>query len=148
MEIRGVAHYPAPPGGGRNHSADLSSAEISATNIAGLPLLREHDTNERIGTCLASWKGRNGELRIAAKVNDPLAQQEIRSGKMRGLSLGTDLIMDENSDVLYRKQSELSVCEEGKRDGTWIDTVNGRPVHRTMRASKTQRDSYTGVYLL
>jgi hypothetical protein len=62
-------------------------------------------------------------------------QRDIHAGKMRGLSLGTDLVSDTNGDVLYRGQAELSVCEEGRRQGTWIDTINGTRVHQRANAS-------------
>ena len=55
---------------------------------------------------------------------------------MRGLSLGTDMIMDEGGDVLFRGQAELSLCAEGKRPNTWVDTINGKTVHRHHRASR------------
>ena len=136
IQIRGVAHPPPPSDGSRAGPADLTSAEIRATNIAGKPLLNEHDTNVRVGTCLASWQGRDGSMRIAANVTDPDAIQNVRNGSLRGLSLGTDMVMDEGGDVLYRGQQELSVCAEGRRTGTWIDTVDGRTVHRFDKASR------------
>jgi hypothetical protein len=78
----------------------------------------------------------DGSLRIAARVDDAVAEHNVRSGKMRGLSLGTDLIMSEEGEVLFRGQKECSICEEGKRDGTWMTHINNKPVHRTVRASK------------
>lgn len=135
LEIRGTAH-PPPPRAGRGGPADLSAAEIASTNIAGAPLLNEHDASARVGTCLASWQGADGSLRIAARVDDPAAERAVRSGTMRGLSLGTDLIMSEEGEVLFRGQKECSICEEGKRDGTWMTHINNVPVHRTVRASK------------
>ena len=135
MEIRGTAH-PAPPPSGRANRADLTSAEIASTNISGAPLLDEHDAHARVGTCLASWKGADGSLRIAARVEDAEMAAKVRDGSMRGLSLGTDMVLGEGGDVLYRAQKELSVCEEGKRDGTWISHINGRPVHAVACASK------------
>lgn len=128
LAIRGVAH-PPPSRAGRGNSADLSRAEIQGTDLAGKPLLNEHDASERVGTVLASWEGPRGELRIAANVEDPQAQQQVRDGSLRGLSLGTDMIMNMNGEVAYRGQAELSVCAEGRRPGTWIDNVNGQVVH-------------------
>ncbi len=136
IQIRGTAHPPPPRDGSRGNPADLSRAEIASTNISGRPLLNEHDHGERVGTCLASWQGTDGSLRIAANVEDPAVIQQVRSGQMRGLSLGTDMVMDEQGSVLYRNQAELSICEEGKRDGTWVDTIDGRPVHAIACASK------------
>lgn len=134
FEIRGVAH-PAPGKGPRDDVADLTSAEISCQRLAGRPLLNEHDGGKRIGTCLTSWEGRNGELRISANVHDVAMQKQIVNGSMRGLSLGTDLIGAPSGEVLYRGQAELSVCEQGRRNGTWIDHVNGKEVYRRSNAS-------------
>tara|TARA_B100001175_G_scaffold35808_1_gene26075 strand:- start:2425 stop:2856 length:432 start_codon:yes stop_codon:yes gene_type:complete len=136
IQIQGVAH-PTPPSI-RSHPADLTAAEIESTNLSGRPLLNEHIEHARIGTCLASWPGRDGSLRILANVEDESMASDIKSGKMRGLSLGTDLVGNENGEVLFRGQRELSVCEEGRRSGTWIDHINGKQVHRFQRASSKQ----------
>ena len=110
-EIRGVAH-PAPSKFGRGNRAALSRAEIQSTNLAGKPLLNEHSSDERVGTVLTSWEGRDGSLRIAAHVEDPTAQQQVRDGTLRGLSLGTDMILATDGSVAYRSQAELSICAE------------------------------------
>ena len=128
LAIRGVAH-PPPSRAGRGNSADLSRAEIQGTDLAGKPLLNEHDASERVGTVLASWEGPRGELRIAANVENAAAQQQVRDGTLRGLSLGTDMILGMDGQVAYRGQAELSVCAEGKRPGTWVDNVGGQVVH-------------------
>lgn len=136
LEIRGTAHPPPPRGGRRGGPADLSAAEIASTNLAGAPLLNEHNAQERVGTCLASWKGTDGSLRMSARVDDAEAERQIRNGTLRGLSLGTDLIMDDAQNVLFRGQAECSVCEEGKRDGTWVSHINNVPVMGRANASK------------
>lgn len=102
MQIRGIAHPPPPRDGSRLDKSDLTAAEIAVTNISGKPLLHEHEHNSRVGTCLASWEGRDGSLRIAAEVDDPQTQQDIRQGHLRGLSLGTDLITTTNDEVSVR----------------------------------------------
>lgn len=119
LSIRGVAHPPPPRNGKRANRADLTRAEIACTNLAGKPLLCEHDSNERVGTVLASWKGRDGSLRIAANVEQEYAIAQVKRGQMRGLSLGTSMILGEDGNVALRGQDELSICEEGKRPGTW-----------------------------
>ena len=136
LDIRGTARPPPPRSGERACPADLSRAEIQATNIAGRPLLNEHDHSARVGECLASWQGTDGSLRVAARVTDPAAMRQVRDGSLRGLSLGTNMIMDEGGQVLYRDQGELSVCKEGRRPGTWIDTLNGKAVMQVACASK------------
>ena len=127
LAIRGVAHPPPPRGGGRSNRADLTRAEIDMTNLAGKPLLCEHDHSDRVGTVLASWKGRDGSLRIAANIEEERAIAQVKRGEMRGLSLGTSMILGEDGNVAFRGQDELSICSEGKRTGTWIDTMNGVP---------------------
>ena len=86
---------------------------------------------------LASWRGRDGSLRIAANVDDPGAIEQVKKGEMRGLSLGTSMILAEDGTVAFRGQDELSICEEGKRPGTWIDTMDGRPVRAVECFSKS-----------
>lgn len=137
LAIRGVAHPPPPRNGKRANRADLTSAEINGTNLAGKPLLCEHDHGDRVGTVLASWQGRDGSLRIAANVEEAQAIEAVKRGEMRGLSLGTSMILGEDGNVAYRGQDELSICEEGKRPGTWIDTLDGRPCRAVECFSKS-----------
>ena len=137
LAIRGVAHPPPPRNGKRANRADLTSAEIGGTNLAGKPLLCEHDHSDRVGTVLASWQGRDGSLRIAANVEEAQAIEAVKRGEMRGLSLGTSMILGEDGNVAFRGQDELSICEEGKRPGTWIDTMDGRPCRAVECFSKS-----------
>ena len=137
LPIRGVAHPPPPRSGKRQNKADLSRSEIASTNLAGKPLLNEHDHSDRVGTVLASWEGRDGSLRIAANVEEAQAIEQVKRGEMRGLSLGTSMILGEDGNVAFRGQDELSICEEGKRPGTWIDTMDGRPCRAVECFSKS-----------
>ena len=101
-------------------------------------MLCEHDHGDRVGTVLASWKGRDGSLRIAANVEDPEAIEMVKNGTMRGLSLGTSMILGEDGNVAFRGQDELSICAEGKRPGTWIDSMNGVPCRQVECFSKSK----------
>ncbi len=139
-EIRGVAH-PAPSKFGRGNRADLSRAEIQSTNLAGKPLLNEHSSDERVGTVLTSWEGRDGSLRIAAHVEDPTAQQQVRDGTLRGLSLGTDMILATDGSVAYRSQAELSICAE-------VSTKPNQPTQPTNPTQPTQPNQRKAVPLL
>ena len=135
--FKGTAH-PAPSKS-RAHPADLSSAEIQNIkgSLGGKPLLLEHDPSNHIGSVLTSWEGRRGELRVSGHIDDPDIASKVRSGELRGLSLGTGMVQTDDSQVLFRNQDELSVCSEGRRPGTWIDTVDGKAVHSTYNASKS-----------
>jgi len=108
--------------------------------LAGTPLLCEHDHGDRVGTVLASWKGPDGSLRIAANVENAEAIAQVRRGGMRGLSLGTAMTLGPDGSVAYRGQDELSICEEGKRPGTWIDTMNGVSCRAVECFSKSAAD--------
>ena len=44
---------------------------------------------------------------MSARVDDAEAERQIRNGTLRGLSLGTDLIMDEGQNVLFRGQADV-----------------------------------------
>ena len=137
IDIRGTAHPPPPASGKRDCVADLSRAEIGATNMAFRPLLEEHQHDKRVGECLASWQGTDGSLRVAARVTDPVAIEKVRDGTLRGLSLGTSMILGEDGNVAFRGQDELSICAEGKRPGTWIDTIAGKSVRQVECFSKS-----------
>ena len=73
----------------------------------GTDLLMEHDHGARVGTIHASWEGRNGELRVLGMVNDAEAEAAVRSGSIRGLSLGTGVIQDMGGNALLRTQDEV-----------------------------------------
>jgi hypothetical protein len=138
MRIEGVAHPRAGRADGLG-DADMNTTEIETEQLGGAPLLEEHDPSLNIGTCLASWNGVDGSLRVEASVEDPVAIEAIRSGRMRGLSLGTDMILGADGGVIDRAQRELSVCAQGRRHGTWIDKIDGKRVHRYERASSARR---------
>ena len=159
LTFSGVAH--PPPKKTRGNIADLSRAEISCTNMGkngGTDLLLEHDHGARVGTVHASWEGRNGELRVLGVVNNPEVEAAVRSGSMRGLSLGTGIIQDVVGNTLLRTQdevclltvkragpspcltylpkltlhipssSQLSLCEQPRRGGCFVDSIDGASV--------------------
>lgn len=140
MQIIGVAHPPA--GATREHDADLSHAEIASTIMGGQPLFLEHDTSKPIGEVLTSWEGTRKEMRVMATVHDASVKRQIEDGTMRGLSLGTDVLSHANGDVLFRAQRELSVCKEGRRNGTWIDHVDGVRVFENRCFSKRRTGNH------
>lgn len=144
IRITSVAHPPAAICHG--HPADLNDAEIATTDLAGLPVFREHMTNTApIGRVLTSYQPTRGEdagaLMCESLITDPDAIKRIETGEERGVSLGTELIHDMvDGRVLSRINKELSVCAQGARPGCvtkWIarDNEPGRRVASTHRAS-------------
>lgn len=136
LAFRGTAH--PPPGMSDPDVANLSAAELSLTDLGrrgGVPLLFEHNNRDRIGRCEASWEGPNGELRVAGVISDARVEAAIRQGKNHGLSLGTDVVQDTGGRALYKEQQELSICNEPRRPGCYIDTVDGQSVRTRRRHS-------------
>jgi len=136
LEFRGTAH--PPPGYSDPDIANLSAAEIGLTDLGskgGAPLLYEHNGGHKIGHCLASWEGQNGELRVAGVVTDPEIERSIRRGGNQGLSLGTDVVQDIHGNALYKEQQELSVCQEPRRRGCYIDVLDGKSIRHSRRFS-------------
>ena len=137
LHFRGCAH--PPPGVSDPDVANLSAAEIGLTNLGrkgGAPLLFEHNPKQKVGKCLASWEGKNGELRVAGVVNDPEIERKIRNGSAQGLSLGTDVVQDVHGNALYKEQQELSICAEPRRPRCYVDTIDGKQVRRSQNFSK------------
>ena len=138
LSFKGTAHPPPRGDGRREHSADLSRAEISSLrmgNNGGVDVLVEHDHSARVGKVLASWEGPRGELRVEGIINDGNAESQVRSGSMRGLSLGTGVTYGPSGGVLLRAQDELSICEEPRRGGCFIDELNGSRVRKSANFS-------------
>ena len=137
--FKGIAHPPAK--GKRDHPSDLSFGELNANGrgkLNGLPVHVEHDTKSAsIGNVLTSFEGSRGELRVIGQITDPEIAAQVRDGSLRGLSLGTDCIQNLNGDVLTRSQKELSICEEGRRNGTWITHLDNKLVHTVAAFSKS-----------
>ena len=148
LKFFGTAHPPPRKDGKRNNIADLSSEEIrelernearNMGNGAGTDLLVEHDHAARVGRVDASWQGRNGELRVAGTVNDPETIARVRAGDLRGLSLGTGVTQTITGKPLMRTQDELSLCDEPRRGGCYIDTIDGANVRSVACFSNSNR---------
>ena len=145
LVFRGVAHPPAKKS--RDWHADLNAGELltaQGERLNGLPVHVEHDTNApAVGNVLAAYQGPRGELKVVATVDDAQVAARVKDGSLRGLSLGTECIQDMDGNTLSRSQREVSLCEEGRRAGTWITHINDRPVHEvacfSKRASGTSR---------
>ena len=150
LVFKGIAHPPAK--GTREHPADLSAGELDATargKLNGLPVHVEHDTAApSVGNVLTSYEGTRGELRVVGQITDPAIAAQVRSGELRGLSLGTDCIQSMDGNVLARSQKELSVCEEGRRSGTWITHLDNQLVHTVAAFSKKHGKRYIASNLL
>lgn len=164
LRFRGVAHPPPARNGKRGNIADLSAAEIHelekvpSRNLghgSGTDVLVEHDHSSRVGTVTGSWEGRAGELRVSGEISDPKAIALVRSGQLRGLSLGTGVTQDGFGNALKRDQEELSICDAPRRGGCFIDTIDGASVRsvsvfsqKSNRKSSPLRTHKARLYLL
>ena len=137
----GTAHPRAPPK--RAHVADFNNAEIATTDLGrkrgssseftGTPILVEHE-DPKVGRIMTSWQGPGGSFRVLGRVYDKAAEDAIRSGRMRGLSLGTQVIQSQqaaaecSTDGLHRAVHEVSICEVPRRHGCYVHEVDGQEV--------------------
>ena len=142
LNFRGVAHPPPPKNGKRKDVADLSAAEIHELSHCGANMgnnstnvLVEHNPADVCGTVDCSFKGPNGELMVSGTITDPTAIEHVRTGKMRGLSLGTSMLQNASGKTLLRSQDEISICEAPKRAGCWISNIDGVNVRTISCAS-------------
>ena len=146
MHIIGQIH-PPNPSGRRDDIDDMSSAEMAVTNMGyntavadhTTPVLVEHD-GDAVGKVLTTWQSRkDGSLKMAARINDPETQRMVRSGEMRGLSIGCTLHQasgdSEGSERLMQTFDEVSVCKVPRRSGCFITAIDHHPVARTAKAS-------------
>lgn len=146
VEFWGVAH--PPPARNRKNIADLSAAEISTTNMGkngGTDVLVEHDHGNKVGSVRASWEARDGSLHIAGVINDPVAARAVRTGEMRGLSLGTSVIQDMSGNALLRSQDEVSVCVEPRRPGCYMTRIDGQKVHQVAAFSNSSNRKFRAL---
>lgn len=123
--FEGVAH-PAPKDIADKHKADLPSAEIAAM-CARCPVHVEHDDSKDVGRITTSWEHR-GQLKVAGVLDDPEAVRAVRSGEMRGLSLGTNVMLDTDGRARARTLKECSIVATPARPGCYLDKIDGRRV--------------------
>lgn len=135
VQFEGVAH--PRPGTLRTTPADLSAAEIRSTNLGrgNTPVLVDH-SGSAVGSVLASWEGKRGEMRLLAQVDDADAEREIRTRRMGELSLGTSVYQNGKTN-LHRRVDEVSICEKGVRDRCLIELIDGKRVAYRDEASRS-----------
>ena len=131
----GVAH--PSPRDCHGHPADMTAAEIRTDSLGNAcefnqnaPVLVEHSGNP-VGVVYHSWPDAQGLMRVGGRIDDPTAAEMVRSGKMRGLSLGTSV--NEVPDGIMRTTDELSICRQPARPGCYIDEINGATVARRFK---------------
>lgn len=142
LSFTGIAH-PAP-GRDRKHYADLNGAEIGTTqmgNRGGTDILVEHEPGTRVGTVHASWESSLTKgMHVVGTVDDPATAARVRQGTLRGLSLGTG-VDHYDGHVVWRQQDELSLCEQPRRAGCFIDSIDGKSVRAKHNFSNGSRES-------
>jgi hypothetical protein len=96
----------------------------------GTDLLVEHNKDHNVGRVLGSYARRDGALVVGGVIRDEDTARRVRSGELRGLSLGTVVTSVEEGSRkdCIRSQEELSLCTEPRRMGCYIDTLDGKTV--------------------
>lgn len=132
MRIEGTIHPPAPVGGSaaRKEIDDLTDAEMRVINLGHkTPVWIEHEAEHGdVGRVTASWRDDRGRMRMAAQITDSNAEEMIRSGQMRGLSIGSTVHHRAGRPLdgrLNHTFNEVSITEEPRRPGCYIDEIDG-----------------------
>ena len=140
--------HPAPLASGRVDLDDLTSAEIQTTRLGATnrssaqPILVEHEGSP-VGSVITSWRTSDGRLKMAGLVSDHTIAEQVRSGELRGLSIGSKLHHRPGEDPLDPKArvlhtiEEVSLCAHPRRRNCWLDEIDGKPVSISLHASGT-----------
>ena len=100
-------------------------------------MLVEH-SGPSVGSVNTSWRGVNGEMRVAGYVTDSSVQQRVKSGEMRGLSLGMST-MDTNTQGHIRNVEEVSLCARPARPHCYVTHIDGKRVTQRHGFSASMR---------
>ena len=76
-----------------------------------------------------------GTLRVAGMVTDSDLSNRLISGEVRGLSLGTNVMMRPDGSVGARVLKECSLVKEPAREGCWVDVISNKRVMAAHAAS-------------
>lgn len=144
LRFSGVAHPPPHVCDGSTDCADLTSAEIRSQQLGGgvgTQILYEHDHTRRVGTVHASWMSLDGSMQVRGVIDDDETAKRVRSGELRGLSLGTRVLHDVKGKALVKHQEELSLCKIPRRPQCWVNAIDGVPVSTISCASMAKGKS-------
>lgn len=139
LTFKGCAHPKRPLNA---HEADLSPAQMRHINLGSnakggpTPLLVEHNRGDKVGSVHASWQAEDGSMRVVGTVTDAAAASRVRRGELRGLSLGQTVERVRGCNPI-RRVEEVSICEEGAREGTWITEIDGVPTREARLVKQT-----------
>lgn len=114
-----------------------ADAAIAAEQLVGKPVLIEHE-GEPVGEVEAAWIGKDGRLMVVGKTSNEgarakYARNMVIDGSLGELSLGSTASIDTDTlDVTNKSMVELSLVENGLRDGTIIEdkTRTERPSYK------------------
>lgn len=148
--FHGVAH-PTPPAKGRASEVDLSRGEIDSYNLGArgahkltTPVNVEHE-GPPIGRVLASGRGKDGRLLVSGSISDPETANAMRRGELLGLSLGTE-IRKLGDKVVGRQIDHLAVCDTPRRNGCYVNQIDGTLVNREIDCAS--RDGGSGTFII
>ena len=109
--FKGTAHPPAHRL--RQNTADLCDAEIRTTNMAGRPMLLEHNYGARIGEVLTSYRGPKETCGSSDMSPIPSASKRCETGRSAACPSGRVSPPPWTGKNLLRNPEELSLCAEG-----------------------------------
>ena len=106
--------------------------ENAVRELVGKPILIEHEGKE-VGHVDSAWQIADGRLMVIGHTNDDTVWSRfggnlVTDGQLRELSIGSRVRLNARTlTVVGKNYDEVSLVEEGLRDGTRIERVEAAP---------------------
>ena len=76
----------------------------------------EHNENDKVGVITDAWKDSDNHMRMTARIfvdtpRGELIYDNVKCGKLKGLSVGYSVPIDHNDEIIYKNCKEISLCE-------------------------------------
>lgn len=128
---------------------DLTVEELNKFNLKNLPVYIEHDTNEKskVGRIVDHYEDDGKyiiEFEYFKNIKGGLAKHLVENGPFNQLSLG-HVVYDDNT----KEPREVSICIQGKRDGTYIIDKEPKFAPLSVNCSASNRNNqqkYNSIY--
>lgn len=140
VEFQGSCH---PPGKEDDYDGTFltqSQMHEKLENLPGTPVLYEHDGKSRVGELTGGYVDEGGRLAVEGYIDRSTWQgvktvHELRDGKLKGLSLGMEHLIDVNPNsmkIVDKKINEVSVTQNPDLPETFIKSVQPDSEHWTL----------------
>lgn len=109
-----------------------NDVQNACRELLGKPVLIEHE-GKRVGSVDSAWQGTDGRLMVIGHTDDDTIWSRfggnlLTDGQLGELSIGSRVRLNANTlTVVGKNFDEVSLVEQGLRDGTFIERVEDPP---------------------